>query len=43
MAAVVYDAATRDEMLPRKQLPKPQPPRRREGEEGRPATPGAGN
>jgi hypothetical protein len=27
MAAVVYDAATRDEMLPRKPLPKPQPPR----------------
>jgi hypothetical protein len=41
MAAVVYDAATRDEMLPRKPLPKPQPPRR-EGE--RPAAPaGAGN
>ena len=29
MAAVVYDAATREEMLPRKPLPKPQPPRRR--------------
>jgi hypothetical protein len=43
MAAVVYDAATRDEMLPRKPLPKPQPPRRREGEEGRPATAGASN
>jgi hypothetical protein len=43
MAAVVYDAATRDEMLPRKPLPKPQPPRRREGEEGRPASTGAGN
>jgi hypothetical protein len=34
MAAVVYDAATRDEMLPRKQLPKPQPARRT-GEEVR--------
>jgi carboxypeptidase Q len=42
MAAVVYDAATRDEMLPRKPLPKPQPPRR-EGEEGRPVSAGAGN
>ena len=42
MAAVVYDAATRDEMLPRKPLPKPQPPRR-EGEVGRPASAGAGN
>jgi hypothetical protein len=42
MAAVVYDAATRDEMLPRKPLPKPQPPRR-EGQEGRPAGAGAGN
>jgi len=39
MAAVVYDAATRDEMLPRKPLPKPQPPRR-EGEAGRPASAG---
>jgi hypothetical protein len=27
MAAVVYEAATRDEMLPRKPLPKPQPPK----------------
>jgi len=26
VAAFVYDAATRDEMLPRKPLPKPQPP-----------------
>ncbi|MGA2742057.1 MAG: M20/M25/M40 family metallo-hydrolase [Bryobacteraceae bacterium] len=43
MAAVVYDAATRDEMLPRKPLPKPQPPRRREGEEAKPAAGGAGN
>jgi hypothetical protein len=42
MAAVVYEAATRDEMLPRKPLPKPQPPRK-PGEEGRPATAGAGN
>ena len=36
MAAVVYDAATRDEMLPRKPLPKPQPPRK-------PGEAGAGN
>jgi hypothetical protein len=43
MAAVVYAAATRDEMLPRKPLPKPEPPRRREGGEGRPVTAGAGN
>jgi|HubBroStandDraft_1064217.scaffolds.fasta_scaffold01638_6 carboxypeptidase Q len=42
MAAVVYEAATRDEMLPRKPLPKPQPPRK-PGEEGRPAGAGAGN
>jgi len=40
---VVYDAATRDEMLPRKPLPKPEPARRREGGEGRPVTAGAGN
>ena len=42
MAAVVYDAATRDEMLPRQTLPKPQP-RRREGAEAHPATAGTGN
>ncbi len=42
MAAVAYEAATRDEMLPRKPLPKAQPPRR-QGEEGRPAPAGAGN
>ena len=35
MAAVVYQAATRDEMLPRKPLPKPEP-KKKEGEE-RPA------
>ena len=40
MAAVVYDAATRDEMLPRKPLPKPQPPRRPEGAQGRPSASG---
>jgi carboxypeptidase Q len=44
MAAVVYDAATRDEMLPRKPLPKAQPPRRREGGAGAPVTSsGSGN
>jgi len=43
MAAVVYDAATRDEMLPRKPLPKPMPPRRREGAEARPSASTAGN
>jgi len=42
MAAVVYDAATREEMLPRKPLPKPQPPRGKEGAEGRPVTAGGG-
>jgi len=42
MAAVGYDAATRDEMLPRKPLPKPQPPRK-PSEESRPAGAGAGN
>jgi len=31
MASFVYNTAMRDEMLPRKPLPKPQPPRRREG------------
>jgi carboxypeptidase Q len=35
MAAVVYDAATRDEMLPRKPLPKPQPPGGRQKTEDR--------
>jgi len=35
MAAVVYQAATREEMLPRKPLPKPEP-KKKEGEE-RPA------
>jgi hypothetical protein len=29
MASFVYNAAMRDEMLPRKPLPKPQPPQRR--------------
>ena len=44
MAAVVYDAATRDEMLPRKPLPKPQPPRPREGAQAAPVTSsGSGN
>ncbi|MGA2136437.1 MAG: M20/M25/M40 family metallo-hydrolase [Bryobacteraceae bacterium] len=44
MAAMVYDAATRDEMLPRKPLPKPQPARRREGAPGAPVTSsGSGN
>jgi carboxypeptidase Q len=38
MAAIVYDAATRDEMLPRKPLPKPQPPKKPEAGEGKPAT-----
>jgi carboxypeptidase Q len=42
MAAMVYDAATREEMLPRKPLPKPQPPKR-DGENGRPVSAGAGN
>jgi carboxypeptidase Q len=31
MASFVYNAAMREEMLPRKPLPKPQPARRREG------------
>lgn len=31
LASFVYNAATRDEMLPRKPLPKPQPERRGEG------------
>ncbi len=44
MAAVVYDAATRDEMLPRKPLPKPQPPRKPADQGGRPVTSsGTGN
>jgi hypothetical protein len=41
MAAVVYEAATREEMLPRKPLPKPEP-KKKEGEQ-RPAAAGAGN
>jgi hypothetical protein len=41
MAAVVFEAATREEMLPRKPLPKPEP-KKKEGEE-RPAATGAGN
>jgi Zn-dependent M28 family amino/carboxypeptidase len=36
MAAMVYDTAVRDEMLPRKPLPKPQPRRERPG--GAPAS-----
>ncbi len=31
MASFVYNAATRDEMLPRKPLPKPEPPPKKEG------------
>jgi len=42
MASVVYDAATREERLPRKPLPKPEP-KKKEGEENRPAGAGAGN
>jgi len=41
MASVVYTAATRDEMLPRKPLPKPQP-RPKEGQESRPPVATAG-
>jgi hypothetical protein len=41
MAAVVYEAATREQMLPRKPLPKPEP-KKKEGEQ-RPAAAGAGN
>jgi len=33
MAAVVYDAATRDEMLPRKPLPKPEPKKQEKEQE----------
>lgn len=43
MAAIVYDAATRDEMLPRKPLPKPEPPRRQGDGEARPTTAGGSN
>jgi len=42
MASVVYAAATRDEMLPRKPLPKPQPAKSREGEAAKPVTSSAG-
>jgi hypothetical protein len=42
MASVVYTAATRDEMLPRKPPPKPQP-RTREGEESKPPVATAGS
>jgi hypothetical protein len=41
MASVVYHAATRDQMLPRKELPKPEPKKKPEAgkdtpENGRP-------
>jgi carboxypeptidase Q len=39
MAAFLYHAANREEMLPRKPLPKPQPERRGPGGEGRNASP----
>jgi len=42
MAAFVYNTAQRDEMLPRKPLPKPQPPRG-EGRRGAGATPTSSN
>jgi len=35
MASVVYHAATRDQMLPRKELPKPEPKKKPE-ESGKP-------
>ncbi len=35
IASLVYDAATRPEMLPRKPLPKPPPPREEKKEEPR--------
>lgn len=38
MASFVYNAATRDEMLPRKPLPKPQPEKKPEGAPGATAT-----
>jgi Zn-dependent M28 family amino/carboxypeptidase len=41
VASFVYNTATREEMLPRKPLPKPQPPRRPEG--GAPTTSGSAN
>jgi hypothetical protein len=43
MAAFVYNTAMRDEMLPRKPLPKPQPPRGEGGRRGGAATPTSGN
>jgi carboxypeptidase Q len=44
MASFVYNAATRPEKLPRKPLPKPQPPREQNGENGpAPTTSGAGS
>ncbi len=38
VASFVYNAATREEMLPRKPLPKPQPPRGEGGRGGAPTT-----
>ena len=35
MASVVYHAATRSEMLPRKELPKPEPKKKPESQEGK--------
>ncbi len=45
MASVVYHAATRDQMLPRKELPKPEPKKKPEDESGKPQKAGvpAGN
>jgi len=34
MASVVYHAAVRPEMLPRKELPKPEPKKKEEGQKG---------
>jgi carboxypeptidase Q len=34
MASVVYEAAVRPEMLPRKELPKPEPKKKEEGQKG---------
>ena len=36
MASVVYHAAMRDQMLPRKELPKPEPKKKPEQEKDKP-------
>jgi Zn-dependent M28 family amino/carboxypeptidase len=40
LASMVYNAAVRSEMLPRKELPKPEPKKKPEGKDAKPAVAG---